>query len=72
MDSNKEILESIDNLRKRIIELSNKPVNTSKDGITILETLDGSCVKIVHSGIYMLLSYEAYDKLSEYYKEEIK
>lgn len=69
MISDREILDSINDLREHLIELDNQPKDTSNDGVSILETSDGICVQIVHNGVYVLLSHEVYDKLSEYYKE---
>lgn len=72
MLSEKEILESIDDLREHLAELNKQPKDKSNDGVSILETPEGSCVQIIHDGIYMLLSHEAYDKLIEYYKGDLR
>lgn len=71
MISEKEILDSISEVREHLIELNKQPKDTSNDGVFILETNEGSCIQVVHNSIYMLLSYEAYDKLSEYYKGDL-
>ena len=72
MLSDKEIFDSINELREHLIKLNKQPKDTSNDGVSILETPEGSCVQVVRNGIYMLLSYEAYDKLIEYYKGDLK
>lgn len=72
MLSDKEIFDSINELREHLIELNKQPKDASNDGVSILETPDGSCVQVVSDGISMLLSYETYDKLIEYYKGDLK
>lgn len=59
-----------EDLVEAIIALHDKLLNRevvydiSNDGVSILDTEDGSCVQIVSNGIYTLMSFDTYEKLN--------
>ena len=59
-----DLVKSINTLRDKLLEIKGKPKDTSNDGISILETEEGSCVQMVHNGIYTLISFDLYEKLN--------
>lgn len=59
-----DIFKAIEDLYGKLLEIENKPKDTSNDGISILETEDGSCVQMVHNGRYTLISFDAFEKLN--------
>ena len=60
----KDLLKAIQDLHDKLSKIENEPKDTSNDGISILETEDGSCVQMVHNGRYTLISFDAFEKLN--------
>ena len=59
-----DLIKVINTLRDKLLEIENEPKDTSNDGISILETEDGSCVQMVHNGRYTLMSFDMFEKLN--------
>ena len=62
--SQEDLVEAILALHNKLLEIEYEHKDTSNDGISILETEDGSCVQMVHNGRYTLISFDAFEKLN--------
>lgn len=62
--SQEDIFKAIEDLYDKLLEIENEPKDTSDDGVSILETEEGSCVQIVSNGIYTIMSFDMYEQLN--------
>ena len=59
-----DIFKAIEDLSIKLLEIEDESKDTSKDGVSILYTEDGSCIQMVHNGRYTLISFDAFEKLN--------
>lgn len=67
-----DIFKAVEDLHIKLLEIENEPKDTSKDGVSILETDEGSCVQIVSNDIYTLMSFDMYEQLTNTDLEKVK
>ncbi len=54
----KEIQQTLDTIRKQILEEPNTQPDHSGDGVYLCKTEEGSCVQIIHGDVNMLMSHD--------------
>lgn len=59
----KEIQQTLDTIRKQILEEPNTQPDHSEDGVYLCKTEKGSCVQIVYGDVNMLISHDFYNTL---------
>lgn len=67
-----DLVKAINTLRDKLLEIENEPKDTSNDGVSILETDEGSCVQIMSNGITTLMSFDMYEQLINTDLEKVK
>ena len=58
-----ELYREFSALYEHVSNKAKEPPDTSRDGVSILETEDGSCVQVISNGNTMLCSFDFYEKL---------
>lgn len=63
-----KILEVHKELYGTLVKKAKEPVDTSKDGVYVVETEEGSCIEIISNGTTIMCSFDFYNTLIDGYK----